>query len=120
MYKGQERRKYERREKPVMVRFRTIPLVAKKMVSTDWDMVPVKNLGVGGMLFDYNKNLELDSLLEFEISISKSTPPVNCVGKIIRIEELQPISMFRIEIKFTEIGEQEKKLINKMTEEISE
>ncbi len=120
MYKGPERRKYERREKPVMVRFRTIPLVAEKMVSADWDMVPVKNLSAGGMLFDYNKNLELDSLLEFEISISKSTPPVNCVGKIIRIEELQPISMFRIEIKFTEIGEQEKKLINKMTEEISE
>ncbi len=120
MYKGQERRKYERREKPVMVRFRTIPLVAKKMVSTDWDMVPVKNLGVGGMLFDYNKNLELDSLLEFEISISKSTPTINCAGKIIRIEELQPASKFRIEIEFVGIGEQEKKLINKMTEEISE
>ncbi len=111
MYKGQERRKYERREKPVMVRFRTIPLIAKKMVSTDWDMVPVKNLGVGGMLFDYNKNLDLDSLLEFEISISKSTPTINCVGKIIRIEQPQPNSMFRIAAEFTEIGEQEKEII---------
>ncbi len=117
---GKERRKYKRMEKPVKVRFRTIPLVAEKMVSTDWDMVPVKNLSAGGMLFDYNKNLELDSLLEFEISISKSTSPVNCVGKIIRIEELQPASKFRIEIEFVDIGEQEKELINKMTEEISE
>ncbi len=120
MYKGQERRKYERREKPFMVRFRTIPLVAKKMVSTDWDLVPVKNLGAGGMLFDYNKNIELDSLLEFEISISKSMSPVNCVGKIIRIEKLQPTSLFRIEIKFTDIGEQEKELISKAIEEILE
>ena len=120
MYKGQERRKYERREKPVMVRFRTIPLVAKKMVSTDWDMVPVKNLSAGGMLFDYNKNLELDSLLDFKIDISKYTPTINCVGKIIRIEELQPNSRLRIEIEFVGIGEQEKELINKMTEEISE
>jgi hypothetical protein len=114
MYKGQERRKYKRMDKPVMVRFRTIPLVAEKMVSADWDVVAVRNLGAGGMLFDYNKNLELDSLLEFEISISKSTPTINCAGKIIRIEELQPASKFRIEIEFVGIGEQEKKLINKM------
>ncbi len=117
---GKERRKYERREKPVMVRFRTIPLVAKKMVSTDWDMVPVKNLSAGGMLFDYNKNLELDSLLDFKIDISKYTPTINCVGKVIRIEELQLASKFRIEIKFTDIGEQEKELISKAIEEILE
>ncbi len=51
MYNDLERRKYKRTEKPYMVRFRTIPLVAKKMVSTDWDMVPVKNLSTGGILF---------------------------------------------------------------------
>ncbi len=120
MYSGKERRKYKRMEKPVMVRFRTIPLVAEKMVSADWNVVAVRNLGAGGMLFDYNKKLELDSLLNFKIDISKSTPTINCVGKIIRIEELQPISMFRIEIKFTEIGEQEKELINKAVEELLE
>ncbi len=120
MYKGQEKRKYKRMEKPVMVKFRSIPLVAKKMVSADWDVVAVRNLGAGGMLFDYNKNLELDSVLDFKIDISKSTPTINCVGKIIRIEKLRPTSLFRIEIKFTGIGEQEKELINKMTEEISE
>jgi hypothetical protein len=117
---AQERRKYKRMENPVMVRFRSIPLVAKKMVSTDCDAVAVKNLGVGGMLFDYNKNLELDSLLEFEIDISKSTPTINCVGKIIHIEKLQPTSLFRIEIKFTNIREQEKELISKAIEENSE
>jgi hypothetical protein len=120
MYKGQERRKYKRMEKPVMVRFQSIPLVAKKMLSADWDVVAVRNLGVGGMLFDYNKNLELDSVLDFKIDISKSTPTINCTGKIIRIEKLQPTSMFRIEIKFTDIGEQEKELISKAIEEILE
>jgi hypothetical protein len=49
MYNNLEKRKYKRKEKPFMVRFRTIPLVAKKMVSTDWDVVAVRNLGVGGM-----------------------------------------------------------------------
>ncbi len=120
MYKYRERREYERREKPYMVRFRTIPLVAIKMVSTGWDMVPVKNLSAGGMLFDYNKNLELDSLLDLKIDISRSTPTINCVGKIIRIEELQPNSMLRIATEFREIDEQEKAMINTTVEEALE
>jgi hypothetical protein len=118
MYNDLERREYKRKEKPYMVRFRTIPLVAKKMVSTDWDMVAVKNLSAGGMLFDYNKNLELNSLLDFKIDISKYTPTINCVGKIIRIEELQPNSRLRIEIEFIGIGEQGKELISKAIEEV--
>ncbi len=118
MYNDLERRKYKRKEKPYMVRFRTIPLVAKKMVSTDWDMVPVKNLSAGGMLFDYNKNLELDSLLDFKIDISKYTPIINCVGEIIRIEELQPTSVFCIAIKFIGIGKKEKEMISKAIEEV--
>ncbi len=109
--------KLKRREKPFKVSFRIIPLVAYRKISTDWNVVSVRYLGVGGMLFDYNKNLELNSLLDFEIDISQSTPTISCVGKIIRIEELQPISMLRIEIEFIDIGEQEKELINKTIEE---
>ncbi len=120
MYKGQERRKYKRMDKPVMVRFRTIPLVAKKMVSTDWDMVPVKNLSAGGMLFDYNKNLELDSLLDLKIDVSIVTPTINCVGKIIRIAESIPHSIFGIATEFREIDEQEKAMINTTVEEALE
>ncbi len=116
MYNDLERRKYERREKPFMVRFQTISLVPKKMVSTDWDMVPVKNLGAGGMLFDYNKNLVLDSLLDFKMDISKYAPTINCVGKVTRIDKPRHTSMFGIAIKFTEIGEQEKEMINTTVE----
>jgi hypothetical protein len=116
MYNVLERRKYKRKEKPFVVRFRTIPLVAKNMVSTDWDMVPVKNLSAGGMLFNYNKSLELDSLLDFTIDIPKYTPTINCVGKIIRIEELQFNSRFRTGIEFIGIGKQEKELISKAIE----
>ncbi len=120
MSNGQERRKYKRMEKPVMVRFRSIPLVAKETVSTGWDTVTVKNLSAGGMLFDYNNNLELYSLLDLKIDISRSTPTINCVGKIIRIEELQPNSMLRIATEFTEIDEQEKAMINTTVEEALE
>ncbi len=124
MYNDLERRKYKRKEKPYMVRFRTIPLVAKKMVSTDWDVAVVKNLSAGGMLFDYNidynKNLELDSLLDLKIDVSIITPTLNCVGKIIRISESIPPSIFGIATEFAEISEQEKEMINTTVEKALE
>ncbi len=120
MYNDLERREYKRIEKPYMVRFRTIPLVAKKMVSTDWDMVPVKNLSAGGMLFYYNKNPELDLLLHFKIDISKCTPTINCVGEVTRIEQFQSTFMFCTAIKFIGIREQEKEMINTTVEKALE
>ncbi len=118
MYNDIERRKCKRKEKPYMVRFRTIPLVAKKTVSTDWNVGAVKNLSAGGMLFDYNKNLELDSLLDLKIDVSIVTPTINCVGKIIRIVESIPHSIFGIATEFTEIEEHEKEMISKAIEEV--
>ncbi len=60
------------------------------------------------MLFIYNKNLGIVSLI------------INCVGKIIRIDEPIPISIFGIAIEFTEIGEQEKEIINTTVQEFLE
>jgi hypothetical protein len=118
MSNDQERREYKRIEKPFMVRFRTIPLVAKKMVSPDWDIVAVKNLSAGGMRFNYKKDLGLGSLLDLKIDISKSTPTINCVGKVTRIDHSHLHSMLRIATEFTEIDEQEKEVINTTVEEI--
>ncbi|MBO1225123.1 MAG: hypothetical protein JYX80_11915 [Candidatus Scalindua sediminis] len=48
--------------------------------------------------------------------MSKSTSPINCVGKTTSSDKLQPASSFCIAISFIDIGEQEKELINKMAE----
>jgi hypothetical protein len=89
MYERTKIRKYKRMETPYMARFRIKQYEDQAMSSTDWDIVAVKNLSAGGILFNYNKNLERDSLLDLKIDISKSTHTINCVGKIIRIEEFQ-------------------------------
>ncbi len=52
--------------------------------------------------------------------MSKFTPTINCVGKIIRIDTHQSTSIFFIAIEFIVIGEQEKELISKAVEEIIE
>ncbi len=120
MYNDIVRRKYKRKEKPYMVGFRTIPLAAKKMVPPDWEVGAVKDLSAGGMLFHYNKNLELDSLLDLKIDILKSTPTINCVGKVTRIDHSHLHSILSIATEFTEIDEQEKAMINTTVEKTLE
>ncbi len=128
MYNGQERRKYgrieltKRKDKkivtPYIARFRVKQYEDQEMSFPDWNIVAVKNLSAGGMLFDYNKNLELDSLLDLKIDFFKSIPSINCIGRVVRIEEPMPNSMSRIAVKFTEIDEKEKEMINTTVEAI--
>ncbi len=117
MFHIDERRKYQRIEKPYIVRFRVKPDENQKVTTSNWDLVAVKNMSAGGALFRYPEDLGANSNLELKIGISQTTPVVNCVAKIIRIERPQPNSMFRIVAEFTEIEEQERKMIDATIEE---
>ena len=99
MFDVQERRKYRRIEKPYMARFRIKQYEGLEMSSTEWDMVPLRDISAGGLAFNYSKNLGFNSLLDIKIDIFSST--INCVGKIIRIDRSQPHSMFRIATVFS-------------------
>ncbi len=116
MHNVQERRKYERREKLYMAGVRVKQSEGRKRGSTGWDSVTLHNLSAGGTFFTYKKDLGIGTLVDLKIDVPESMLTINCVGKVIRIEELQLASKFRIEIKFTDIGEQEKELISKSVE----
>ena len=122
IHNSTEKRKYERIklegrenrgiEKHFIARFRVKQYERLDLSFTNWDTVDVKNLSAGGMLFNYNKNQNIDSLLDLKLVISESIPPINCAGKIIRVEESQPHSMYHIATEFTDIDKQEKEMIN--------
>ena len=134
MYSITEKRKYKRIEltenedkkivPPYITRFRVKQYEGQEISAPDWDIVSVKNLSAGGMVYaynkGYNKNLELDSLLDLRIDFFKSVPSINCIGRVVRIEEPMPMtnSMSRITAKFTEIDEQEREMINTNVETI--
>ncbi len=120
MSNGKERRKYKRIEKPYMVRLRVKHHEGLKTSSAGWDWVVLKDLSAGGALCSYNKHLEIGTLLDLKIEVSTSTPTINCVGRVTRIEQSQPPSTLHFAIEFEDIDEQEKKLINKIAEEIIE
>ncbi len=126
MSNGQKRRKNERyenlprREPIVMARFKIRSDEAQEMWSYDWDSVFLMNISAGGAFFYYTKDLGIGTLLDLKIYVPNSALIINCVGKVIRIDKPRHTSMFGIAIKFTEIGEQEKEIINKTVEEFLE
>ncbi len=85
-------------------------------VYTGWDSVTVHNLSEGGTFFIYKKDLEIGTLLNLKIDAPKAMLKINCVGKVTRNKQFQPTSMFCIAIKFIDIGEQEKEMINTAVE----
>ncbi len=115
-----ERRKYKRIEIPCLSGFQIRSDEAQEIESADWYIVTLMNISAGGTFFYTKKDLGIDTVLDLKIDISKSTLSINCVGKIKRIEEPIPPSIFGIAIEFTGIDEQEKEMINKTAEEFLE
>jgi CheY-like chemotaxis protein len=113
-----EKRKYRRIEKPFMARFRVKQFEAVYTPVTNWETVTLKDISAGGTLFNYKKNLGLNSLLDLKIDDSTSKSTINYVGEIIRIEESKPESVFRIATEFKEIDEQKKEKLNTIVREV--
>ncbi len=114
------KRKYKRREKLYVAEVRVKRHEGHETESTGWDSVILHNLSTGGTFFIYKKDLGIGALLDLKIDIPESMLTINCVGKILRSDKPQSTSMYCIAIKFIDIGEQEKELINTAIEEALE
>ncbi len=113
MYNGREKRRYERIEKPFIVKLQTLPEEPKERISPDWDMVVSKDLGAGGLFFYCSKNHGIGTALDFKIGFSTSSPPIECVGIVVRVKEQPDTSIFGIAAAFTKIEERDREMINK-------
>ncbi len=108
-----ERRKYQRVEKPIIIRFRIRPQKGQAIASSDWDMVGVNDLGARGLFFNSSYNIEIGTVLELKIGFSTTTAPVKCMGIVTRVKKHQDTSIFGIATAFTEIEEHEKEMIDR-------
>ncbi len=108
-----ERRKYQRVEKPIIIRFRIRPQKAQALAPSDWDMVGVNDLSARGLFFNSSYNLEIGTVLDLRIGFSTSTAPVKCKGIVTRVKKNPDTSIFGIATAFTEIEECEKEMIDR-------
>ncbi len=108
-----ERRKYQRVEKAIIIRFRIRPQKGQALAPSDWDMVGVNDLSARGLFFNSSYNIEIGTVLDLRIGFSTSTVPVKCKGIVTRVKEQPHTSIFGIATAFTEIEEHEKEMIDR-------
>ncbi len=108
-----ERRRHQRVEKPIIIRFRISPNNSQEMASSEWDMVGVNDLSVGGLFFNSSNNLQDGTILDLKIGFSTLSTHVQCTGMVTRVKKQQDTSIFGIAAVFMNIAESEKKLINR-------
>ncbi len=117
MYGGRERRKYQRVEKPIIIRFRIRPDNDQEMASSEWDMVGVNDVSVGGLFFNSSYNIQTGTVLDLKIGLSTSSTPVKCTGMVTRVKKQSHTSIFGIAAAFMEIEEEEKELVKSYVNE---
>ncbi len=115
-YEGEERRRSKRIKKPYIIRFQIKPHAEAKASLTGWDMVAVLDLGSGGTLFYYNKKIAEGSSVDLKINFSKNDEPMICGGEVLRVEPTGCAEIFLIAVRFDDIKEDDKKIINKVAE----
>ncbi len=113
MLTNKEKRKYQRTEKPIIIRFRIRPENGLETASSEWDMVGVNDLSAGGLFFNSSNNIQDSTILDLKIGFSTSLAPVQCTGMVTRVKKQQGTSVFGIAAAFMNITESEKELINR-------
>ena len=117
MYKGPERREYKRIVKKFMVSFQMVPGDNEHFFNNGWDMVAAENLGAGGISIKYDRDIGINSLLNFKISFPRSETPIACQGRVVRVEKIAGTILSKIAAVFEDIKEREKIMINQAADE---
>ena len=114
-----DERKYIEISTPCITRFRVKQHEGQEMSSFDWNIVAVKDMSAGGIMFNYYRmNIGFGSLLELKIDFINSKPSIGCIGRVVRIEDAHTNSMSHIAIEFIEIKELDREIINTTVEAI--
>jgi len=106
MYANIEKRNHKRINKCFTARFkeRNIP---------GWDIVTLRNLSAGGAIFNYNRRLDVGSLLDFKVDFPIGENPITCSAKVIRVDEPFFPPTFGIATEFTSIEGRSRELISR-------
>lgn len=114
-----ERRIYIRLSRKVNLRYKTFNSqeeLLKKNYSLE-QLSITKNISAGGILFVCEKPIAVGSFLELTVELPDSQPPVKCLAKVLRAEEIGENDHYDIGVCFLDISGSERMRLNKYTEE---
>ena len=113
----QERRQHKRIKKNFLARFRLKNIGSDIGNDGCWEMVTTQNLGAGGVLFNYDKEIPVGSIIDMLINFPQIKNPVSCIGRVLRIDKTNPLALIKIAANFIDISQQDQQEINRAAEE---
>ncbi|MCM8791950.1 MAG: PilZ domain-containing protein [Candidatus Omnitrophica bacterium] len=82
VYEGRERRKYPRLDARFFISYK--PLEEDKLI----DVTQAKNISLGGVLLNTNREFAPGTKLSLKIRLPSSTQPVSFIGKVIECRSI--------------------------------
>ena len=124
-----ERRKYKRIKFPFTAKVRIQEEsngTIRSKESSKWELVTIRNLSAGGISFNHTKKIELDTVLELNLSLPFITEPVHCLGKVCRVDEkptdkkqITKIPVYGIAAYFIQMEDDKKQAIDGYVKKLS-
>lgn len=111
-FSGANKRRFARLNKQFVVRVQI-----QGGASKDWDMVLIKNISKGGLLFGYTTELKEGMILNFKINIALNKNPIVCAGQVIRVQAIGNPKIYEAGISFTQISESDAETIGAVVDE---
>ena len=112
MSEERDNRKEQRRYKRIARSF-SISLKPKSgPLSGAWNMVAVKNISAGGILFNYQEILSVGTELDFKINFGLDRDPIQCEGTIVRCHTVDPPAMYEVAATFHKINPADRERLN--------
>ena len=111
-YRTEERRKFKRIKQQFIIKLQV--LSAKPSVG--WNMVPVRNIGADGLLFNYDEKLDLGTPLNLTINFPMARKPIPCTAKVLRVNQVGRTLLHETAAHFTQIDDSSRELINNAAE----
>ena len=107
-------RKHGRTHKPLTTKFRLHSNLQEK--DTDkWDMVLLRDLSIGGLMFLADKEVEVGSIFDLDIKIpNRVNKSVTCRGMALRVEKSPSTDLRQIAGCFIDLEEKDMNDIEKL------
>ena len=112
-----ERRRYRRIRRPFIAHLRVRPYNTSK-TPAEYEVVSLRDISAAGLLFVYNRELEINTVIEFSIKLPTLPAPLYCAGRVVRIDMRRREPLYHIAVSFIESTDEEREILDKAIKEL--
>lgn len=114
-----EKRAYIRLDIKVNIRYRIVKSAEElsKRGFTPENFSVTKNLSAGGLVFVAGESIPIGSIVELKIEIPTEKKPIECLARVVRVDELQENKSYDIAVCFLDLSGQDRAKLDEFVQE---